>query len=63
MARRINKQLVKSQEVYIQNGERYICQKKFLRKILILEAKLHQEISPARYELTHWAKQLRTHGR
>jgi hypothetical protein len=46
-----------------QNGESYICQKKFPRKILILELKLHQAISPARNRLTRRAKQLRARGR
>jgi hypothetical protein len=54
---------VKFQEINTQNGKRYIGKKKFPRKILILEPKLYQAVSPARYGLTRWAKQLGTPGR
>jgi hypothetical protein len=40
---------VKSQEIYSQNGERYIGKKKFPRKIMIREAKLYHAVSTARY--------------
>jgi hypothetical protein len=40
---------VKSQEVYSQNGERYIGKKKFPRKIMIRETKLYQAVSTSRY--------------
>jgi hypothetical protein len=48
MAFRINQQFVGSQKIHAQNRKSYICQKKFPRKILILESKLHQAVSPAR---------------
>jgi hypothetical protein len=63
MAFRIYKQFMCSQKINTQYGESYICQKKFPRKILILESKLHQAVSPAGYELTCRAKQLGTRGR
>ncbi len=63
MAFKINKQFMCSQKINAQIGESYICQKKFPRKILILEFELHQAISPARNGLTSRAKQLQARGR
>jgi hypothetical protein len=63
MAFRINKQFMCFQKINTQNGESYICQKKFPRKILILEFERHQALSPARNRLTPRAIQLRARGR
>jgi hypothetical protein len=59
MAFRIYKQFMCSQKINTQNGESYICQKKFPRKILILESQRHQAVSPARNRLTRRPIQLR----
>ncbi len=63
LAFRINKQFMCSQKINTQNGASYICQKKFPRKILILESKRHQAVSPARYRLTCLPIQLRAQCR
>jgi hypothetical protein len=63
MAIRLTKQFVGCQKINFQYRKSNICQKKFPRKILILESQLRQAVSPARNELTCRAKQLGTCGR